>query len=164
MGLSLAMRAGRAFIGAILLGSLATSGAFAAGPTRVVEDLNDPVFDYYWSQDITKKCGFPVDVDIAGHISYLFFAGNGTQSVQELDLYALRWVFTNPATGTTIHTGDVGVDRTYVRGGSLYIAITGVSGYPAIGLVVIDLETGDVVLQAGKVNEIHHTICADLAA
>jgi hypothetical protein len=155
------MRTGRALLGAILLSVLATSGILAAGPTREVVDLNDPALDVDESAFATDFCGFPVDADVSGHIAYLFFPGGGAQSVQELDLYAVRFAYTNPATGTTVRTTDVGPDRFYVRKGSLFIAITGRSFN--IGVFVIDLETEEVVHQAGKANDFYDTLCAELA-
>ena len=161
MGLSLATRVGRALLSASLLGVLATAGVLAAGPTREVADLNDPVLDVDESAFATDLCGFQVDADVSGHIAYLIFDGGGTQSVQELNLYAVRFTYTNPATGVTVRTGDVGPDRFYVRKGSLYIAITGRSFN--IGVVVINLETGEVVHEAGKANTFYDTLCDNLA-
>jgi hypothetical protein len=158
---SIATRAGSALLGTVLLGVLATSGVFAAGPTREVVDLDDQALDVDESAFATNFCGFPVDADVSGHIGYLYFAGDGAQSVQELDLYAVRFAYTNPATGITVRTTDVGPDRFYVRKGSLFIAITGRSFN--IGVFVIDLETEEVVHQAGKANDFYDTLCAELA-
>jgi hypothetical protein len=161
MGLSFATRAGRALVGSILLGVLATSGVLAAGPTREVIDLNDPALDVDESAFATALCGFPVDADVSGHIEFLVYSAGGTQSVQELHLYAVRFAYTNPANGVTVRAADVGPDRFYVRKGSLFIAITGRSFN--IGVFVINLETDEVVHQAGKANDFYDTLCARLA-
>jgi hypothetical protein len=76
-------------------------------------------------------------------------------------LYAIRFTYTNPANGITVQATDVGPDRFYVKNGHLYIAITGRSFN--IGVVIIDLETGEVVHQAGKANDsFYDTLCDKL--
>lgn len=161
MRMSFAMRAGHAVLGVLLLFVLATSAALAAGPTQEVVDLNDPALDADESAFATDFCGFPVDADVSGHIGFLLFPGGGAQSVQELHLYAVRIAYTNPANGNTVRATDVGPDRIYVKNGRLYIAITGRSFN--IGVFIIDLETEDVVHQAGKANDFYDTLCARLA-
>jgi hypothetical protein len=161
MNASFVLRAGRALLGAVLVGLLATSAVLAAGPTREVADLNDPALDVDESAFATDFCGFPVDADVSGHIGFLYFPGEGAQSVQELHLYAVRIAYTNPATGITVQATDVGPDRFYVKKGHLYIAITGRSFN--IGVFIIDLETDEVVHQAGKANDFYDTLCAELA-
>jgi hypothetical protein len=124
---------------------------FAAGPTREVIDLNDPVVDAEESAFVSDLCGFPIEADVSGHIAITTFT-DGSRSVFELDHYAVRATYTNPETGETVNLRDMGPDRFFIKKGVAYVAVTGRSetGTGVVGTVVINLETGEIVRSAGR--------------
>ena len=147
---------------ALVLG--AAPAALAAGPTREVFDLDDPALDVEEAAFWTDVCGFAVGVDNSGHITALVFP-DGRRSMVRIDSYHIRATYTNLATGTSVRLRDIGPDRWYVRNGTLYVGVTGRSttGSGVIGLVVIDVATGDVVHQAGnEVGLFQDRLCAAL--
>jgi hypothetical protein len=134
---------------ALMLG--AAPAVLAAGPTHATDNLNDPQIDIEESAWATGWCGFAVDADIAGHRSSTEFSGDG-RSVVALYHYAIRVTYTNVETGAVIRLRDVGPDRFFVKDGRDYVAVTGraTTGSGVIGIVIIDLETGEIVHQAGN--------------
>ena len=139
--------------------------AMAAGPTHAVENLNDPQMDIYESAWASDLCGFAIDADVAGHRSATEFSGTG-RSVVALYHYAIRVTYTNVETGTTVRLRDVGPDRFFTKDGRNYVAVTGRSttGTGNIGIVIFDLETGEVVHQAGNdTGFFYDTFCAEMA-
>ena len=133
----------------VLLG--AAPAAFAGGPTREVVDLNDPQIDIDETAWATGWCGFPVVAQVSGRIQVKVFP-EGRRATQELDIYGIRVWYRNPANGKTAYLRDIGPDRFFVRDGHPYVAVTGRSsnGSGVIGVVVIDMVTGDVVHSAGN--------------
>ena len=123
----------------------------AARPEREVIDMNDPAIDVEETAFVTQACGFPIVADVSGHVMFTVFP-EGSRHVQELDHYAIRATYTNPATGETFRLRDIGPDRFFVKHGVAYVAITGRSetGSGNIGVVVINLETGELVHKAGN--------------
>jgi hypothetical protein len=134
---------------AALLG--AAPVALAAGPTHTVESLNDPQIDVDESAWASDWCGFAVVADVAGRIGSLEFSANG-RSVVGLNVYGIRVTYTNAETGATVKLRDIGPDRFFMKDGRAYVAVTGrsLTGTGVIGVVVLDLETGEVVHGAGN--------------
>ena len=150
----------------VLLVGLTAPTALAAPPQRTVIDLNDPALDADESAWWSNACQFPVVADNTGHVIVLSFPG-GPRSILELAVYGIRATYTNPATGTSVRLRDIGPDRLYIRDGRMYVGVTGRSttGTGVIGLVVIDLATGDIVHQAGNdVGLFQDSLCEALAA
>jgi hypothetical protein len=144
---------------------LATASTVLAGPpTRQIISLDDPAIDVDESAWATDLCGFPVEADVSGHIQELAYDGTG--HVLGLDVYAIRATYRNPDTGATFRYRDIGPDRLFVKDGRVYVAVTGrSSGSGVIGVVVIDIETGDVVHVAGnEVGDFYDGMCETLAA
>jgi hypothetical protein len=125
--------------------------ALAAGPERFVIDLDDPQVDAEEAEFWSGECGFEVAVDNRGHIMGAIFPA-GHRSVVELDHYLIRASYTNVETGTVVRLRDIGPDRFYLRAGRAYVAVTGrsLTGTGTIGQVVFDLETNEIVHQAGR--------------
>ena len=155
----------RARVLALIVAAVALLGvapaAMAAGPSHSVDTFNDPQVDIdesVWASDL---CGFAIDAQVAGHRSATEFAVSG-RSVVALYHYAIRITYTNVETGTTIRLRDVGPDRVFTKDGRDYLAVTGRSttGTGNIGIVIFDLETGEVVHQAGNdTGFFHDTFC-----
>lgn len=154
-------RLGFALIGASVMLAVLASNSLAAGPVRTVFDLNDPSADADESAFATAFCGFAVQADVSGRITVLVYPGGDRRSVTELNVYAARVVYTNLANGNAVRVEDTGPDRFFVKDGRAYIAITGRSFN--IGVVVIDLESGEIVHQAGQPNTDYDTLCSLLA-
>ena len=144
---------------------LAAAPAVMAGPPdREVTNLDDPTIDAEESAWASGFCGFEIVADVGGHIGTIVMDGTG--HVLELNLYAIRATYTNPETGATFRYRDIGPDRLYVKDGRAYVAVTGrSSGSGVIGVVVIDLETGEFVHVAGNdVGDFYDGMCETLAA
>ena len=149
---------------AILVGALVPA-ALAAGPERTLIDLDDPQIDVEESAFWSDECGFDVAANNRGFIRYTVFPA-GRRSVLEIDHYGIRATYTNVATGTSARLQDIGPDRFYVRDGRAYVAVTGRSttGTGTIGQVVFDLETNEIVHQAGRdVGLFQDALCDALA-
>jgi hypothetical protein len=133
------------------LGMVAAAPVAAARPEREVIDLNEPAVDVEESAFATEECGFDVVADVSGHIILTDFP-EGSRHVQELDHYAVRATYTNPETGQTFRLRDIGPDRFFVKDGVAYVAVTGRSetGTGNIGVVVFNLDTGEIVHEAGR--------------
>jgi hypothetical protein len=135
----------------LLFALVLPSSALAAPPTHETISLNDPALDAEESAWASDWCGFPVVGNVSGHIRIHIKSKTGP-GVVELAIYGIRIQYTNPANGATFKVRDIGPDRFFVKDGRLYVAVTGRSegGTGTIGQVVIDLETGEVVRQAGR--------------
>src|SRR6187402_2442118 len=132
---------------ALLLTLVPGALAGGQGPTREVLDLNDPQVDIDESAWASEQCGFEIDARVSGHWTFLVFP-DGRRTV-EIDSYHTLVTYTNVETGATLRLRDIGPDRFYIKDGVAYVGVTGRSttGSGVIGLVVINLDTGDVVLQ-----------------
>ncbi|TAL07883.1 MAG: hypothetical protein EPO00_08265 [Chloroflexota bacterium] len=142
--------------------AMLASTSLAAGPVRTVFDLNDPSADVDESAAASDFCGFQVQADISGRVTMVAWPGGDPRSVVQLNVYAVRIVYRNPATGRVARLEDTGPDRFFIKDGRAYIAITGRSFN--IGVVVIDLQTGEVVHEAGQPNTFFDTLCSILAS
>jgi hypothetical protein len=150
---------------ALLLGALAPA-ALAAGPERIVIDLDDPQLDADESAFWSAECGYAVSADNRGHITGLVFGG-GRRSILEIWVYNIRATYTNVETGTSATVYDDGPDRFFLRNGMAYVGVTGRSttGTGTIGVIVFDLATDEIVHQAGRdVGVFFNTLCDTLAA
>jgi hypothetical protein len=114
------------------------------------DNPNKLVFTFDETTNVTCSGGEVLSRNQKGWVQVLLFTGAGTKNV-ELDVFHQEITFTNTA-GETFAFLDVGPDRYYLnKQGELVIAITGRStGSGVIGHVVINLDTGEVELVAGK--------------
>ena len=137
----------------VSLGALlgAAPAVLAAGPSHVVDSLNDPQIDIDESAWASDWCGFAVDAQVSGRIAGLEFAVDG-RSVVALNIYGVRVTYTNVETGAVVRLRDIGPDRFFVKDGRAYVAVTGraSNGTGVFGVVIFDLETGELVHQAGN--------------
>lgn len=149
---------------AVLLCALGlTAAAGAARPEIFRVSFDDPAIEAEEVAFVSELCGFPVEVDLEGKVVIHVFDGGRTI---EVDNYNIRGLYTNPANGETWRLVDAGPDRVYVRDGQIFIGITGrsFSGSGVIGLVVIDMATGEVVFTAGNdVGFYVETLCPAIA-
>ena len=149
---------------AVLLG--AAPAVLGGGPTREVVSLADPALDAAESADLTARCGVPVSASNAGHIIYQSFP-EGRRSVMELDHYNIRATYTNLDTGASVRLRDIGPDRFYSRGDTLYVAVTGraTTSTGVIGQTVFNLALEDPIKTVGNdVGLFWDQICEALGA
>jgi hypothetical protein len=142
------------------------SAALGAAPTREFISLDDPAIDADETAFVTDLCGFPVDAEVSGHVIVTSFPRDGAPGVFALNVYGVRITYTNPETGKIVRLRDVGPDRFFVKGGIAYVAVTGRSetGSGIVGVVIIDLATGEVVHQSGNdIGVIYDRLCAALS-
>ena len=80
----------------------------------------------------------------------------------ELDVFHSVITFTNTA-GETFTLTDVGPDRAYFDGENLVVAVTGrIASEKFIGRLVFNNETGELVFEAGRNNDIDALACQAL--
>lgn len=149
----------------VFLALLLPSAALGGAPSREIISLDDPAIDVDETAFVSDLCGFPIDAAVSGHIIVTVFP-DSSPGVFQLNLYAIRVTYTNPANGKVLRLRDIGPDRFYVQHGIAYVAVTGrsESGSGNIGVVKIDLATGEVVHQAGhEIGVIYDRLCAALS-
>ena len=138
---------------ALMLLALAAP-ALAAKPEKLVISLDDPIAEENWSLMMTEQCGAPIEADFAGTLTVHILTNRHGVFKREIDKYWARDRFTNVETGASVVLKDVGPDMFFFRkDGALYMAIIGrsLTGSGVIGRTLINLDTGEVVRQSGKV-------------
>jgi hypothetical protein len=126
--------------GAVLSVGVAPS-ALAATPTIERFDI-DEVFD---DEFLTEECGVPVTIRAQGHITVRTFEGGGTGATE---LRTLNVAFTLMSGDNTYSVRDVGSDLLRVEpDGTAIIMFTGQIPFEFAGVLKIDLETGEAVLE-----------------
>lgn len=159
-----------------VFGALATCVlALAASAVAAKPDVTKIPID---ETNIINCGGYQLEESVQGTITIRSFSQDG-ELVREITAYSLVHTFTNPDTGESVRTPDVGID--FVRleeDGSFTVAIIGIVGritIPGEGLVVADLgrivlffespddEEPDVVFDAGKHVDLSAAICEALA-
>ena len=114
---------------------------------------------------MSELCGFPVIANYAGHIQFKTLDRTGPGTI-DLAVYGIRIDYRDPANGATYKSRDIGPDRVYVQDGVLFVAVTGRSegGAGVVGVVKIDLETGEIVHQSGnEIGFLYDHLCDDLS-
>jgi hypothetical protein len=149
----------------MLIAALA-SPTVAAKPTREVIDIGTPADEAEVGAILTELCGFPITASIESRVTVLVFTDRHGQFKREIDIYASMDTFLNGAGGSvTLH--DVGPDIFWLsRDGALLYAAVGrsLTGSGYIGRVVVNLDTGEELLVAGKnVGSLEDQVCEPLA-
>ncbi len=138
---------------AALVAMLATP-SLAAKPIREVISLDDPLAEAFWSAELTAACGAPIVADFEGTLTVHVLTDRNGDFKREIDKYWARDTFTNTDTGASTLLKDVGPDIVFIgRDGALYVAITGrsLTGSGVIGRTLVNLDTGEVVRESGRV-------------
>ena len=124
-----------------LVGVIAPGAAFGAQPTFERIDIDETFDDEF----LTDACGVPVTTTAQGHIIIRFFSGEGT-GVAELGTISLD--LTATAGTNTFHFRDVGADLIRIEpDGTAILSITGQVPFGFVGVLKIDLETGESILE-----------------
>jgi hypothetical protein len=149
----------------MLIASLASPTA-AAKPTREVIDIGTPADEAEVGAIFTELCGFPLTASIESRVTVFVFTDRHGEFKRELDIYASMDTLLNAAGGSvTLH--DIGPDVFWLsRDGELLYAAVGrsLTGSGYIGRVVVNLDTGEELLVAGKnVGSLEDQVCEPLA-
>ena len=125
----------------VLAGLLSPGVGLGAAPTfeRIVVD------DTFVDEELSAACGVEVTVHLEGEIITRTFSGEetGVTSVRTLNLAA-----TATADGNVFRLRDVGADVVRIEpDGTAVLLITGQVPFFFAGALIVDLETGDVILE-----------------
>ena len=156
----------RAWLAAMALLLLVAAPVQAARPEIEVVDVASAENEAETEAFLLVVCGFAIDFEGEGHvITQTFDRAHGQRVVTSMSHYRLSETFS--ANGTTIVVRvDAGPDIFFSDSGVDYLAITGrsITGSGVIGRTVYDLETGEVVSQAGnEVGDFLALLCTELA-
>jgi hypothetical protein len=129
-----------AVLGALLVVVLGATGAAAQAPEREVI----PVDDQFVDEDLSEQCGVEVTATITGQVIELTFPeGKVLQSVGAVNIQVV-WT----AGDNQVRTRDVGIDQIRVQpDGTAILSIVGQVPLDFTGVLKIDLDTGDAILE-----------------
>ena len=147
--------------------ALAATPSLAGKPSREVISLDDPQAEAFWSAELTAACGAPIVADFEGTVTSHGFTDRNGDFKRQIDKYWIRDTFTNTETGASVLLRDVGPDIVFFgNDGALYVAITGrsLTGSGVIGRTLLNLDTGEVIRESGRVvGSIADQVCPIIA-
>jgi hypothetical protein len=136
--------------GVLVVGAVVAPGASAAKPTTERFDIDETAADKF----LTKACGVPVTIHAQGHTIFRTFSGAGTGPAE---LLTISIALTASAGDNTFAFRDVGADLTRVEpDGTAILMIVGQIPFGFTGVLKIDLETGEAILEP------HHSLAERL--
>ena len=129
-------------VSALLVAGLAVPGvSLAAGP----EFERIPVDETFVDDFLSAECGVEVTTTAFGHIIVRTFSGEGAGVAQ---VRSINIGLTATAGGNTFRFRDVGIDQVRIEpDGTAVLTITGQVPFAFSGALMIDLETGDAILE-----------------
>jgi hypothetical protein len=135
-------RAGGWVVGVLLLTGLVWAGvATGAPPTTERIDVDETFADDL----LTAECGVPVTTTAQGHIIVRTFSGEGT-GVAQVNTISIG--LTATAGDRVFRFRDVGADVVQIKpDGSLVLLISGQVPFAFAGVLKIDPETEEVILE-----------------
>ena len=119
--------------------------AYSAKPETSKFDLSAISEDE--SEFASEVCGFPIEAVARGHIITTIFS-EGPNAHVAINRYNARVLYTNLVTGETYRLTDAGPD--IESDDTIALIGRSITGSGVIGRVVFDLETGDILFEAGK--------------
>jgi hypothetical protein len=135
---------------------LGATAAAAQAPVKEVIEVDDEFVD----EALSEECEVEVTVNITGRVTIFTFPDG--QILQNLTTLNLQVVFT--ASDNQIRTRDVGIDQTRVQpDGTVILSIVGQVPLGFTGVMKINLDTGEVILEPHHVVDIEE-VCAQLTA
>lgn len=143
----------------LALAAIVAPGAMAAKPTFERIDVDETAPDEF----LSEVCGVDVTVQARGHIITRTFAGDQTGVAE---LRTINIGLTATADGNTFRFRDVGADLIRVEpDGTAVLMIIGQVPFAFTGVLVIDLETGETILEPQhSLEERLEEACAALTA
>ena len=113
----------------------------AAQPIMERVDVDESFLDEF----LTKECGVEVTVHAEGHLIFRLFDGEGTGPAE---LRTINIALTATADGNTFVFRDVGADLVRIEpDGTAILMIIGQVPFEFTGVLKIDLETGEAILE-----------------
>jgi len=135
-------RAGGWLVSVIALVGLVWA-AVAAGAPPTIERID--IDESFPDEFLTEECGVPVIVTAQGHIIMRIFSGEGT-GVAQVNTISIG--LTATAGDRTFRFRDVGADVVQIKpDGTLVLLITGQVPFAFAGVLKIDPETEEVILE-----------------
>jgi hypothetical protein len=129
-------------MGVLVLAGLVWAGlAAGAPPTTERIDVDETFVD----EELSEACGVTVTVTLLGHVTIRTFSGEGTgvAQVNNISIGA-----TATAGDNTFRFRDVGADVVQIKpDGTLVLLITGQVPFAFAGVLKIDPETEEVILE-----------------
>ena len=125
----------------VAVGVIGPGVASAAAPTfeRIAVD------DTFVDEELSEACGVTITVTVRGQITLRTFQDDGSGLVE---LRTLNLAVTATADGRTFRLRDVGGDLTRIEpDGTALLYITGQVPFDFAGVVIIDLETDEAILE-----------------
>jgi hypothetical protein len=145
-----------AVLGALLVVVLGATAAAAQAPEKEVIQVEDEFVDVA----LSEECGVQVTVTQTGQVTIFTFPDG--RVLQQLTTLNLAVVFT--AGDNQIRVRDVGIDQVRVQpDGTVILSIVGQVPLGFTGVMKIDLETGEPILEPHHVVDIEE-FCARLTA
>ena len=124
-----------------LVGVIAPGAAFGAQPTFERISIDETFADDF----LSDECGVPVTTPLQGFVIFRTFPGEGT-GVAELATLSVG--LTATAGANTFHFRDVGADLIRIEpDGTAILSIIGQVPFDFAGVLKIDLETGEAILE-----------------
>jgi len=115
----------------------------AVGAPPTIERIN--VDESFADEFLTEECGVPVNVTAQGHVILRVFSGDGTGVAQ---VNTISIALTATAGDRTFRFRDVGADVVQIKpDGSLVLLISGQVPFAFAGVLKIDPDTEEVILE-----------------
>jgi hypothetical protein len=128
-----------ALLGALFAVVLGATGAAAQAPEKEVIPIDDTFDDQF----LTEACGVPVTTTATGRMTIFTFDG---VVLQELTTVSVSFVAS--AGDNQARFRDVGIDQVRVQpDGTVILSIVGQVPFDFTGVLKINPETGDVILE-----------------
>lgn len=157
------------FILSVLLSLTLITSARAAKPEMITIPVDET--------NVFGECdGFAVIEHVEGTVKISTHVDQEGNLVMELVRFSLRHTYSNSETGESLSTPDAGIDKVTVNDdGSGTVAVIGIVGrivvpgeglvFAHLGRIVFDLDTGEVLFEAGPHEDFANllpTLCAAL--
>jgi hypothetical protein len=129
-------------VSVLLLAGLVGPGV-ALGAAPVIERID--IEEEFADEFLSEVCGVAVTTTVSGHVIVRTFPGEGT-GVAELSTISIS--LTATAGDRTFRFRDVGADLIRIEpDGTAVLSITGQVPFAFAGVLKIDLETGEAILE-----------------
>jgi hypothetical protein len=145
-----------AVLGALLVVVLGATAAAAQAPEKEVIQVNDTFDDEF----LSEECGVPVTTTATGRVTLFTFPdGTVLQNMTTLNISLVATAGDNQA-----RFRDVGIDQVRVQpDGTVILSIVGQMPFEFTGVLKLNLETGEVILEPH--HEVDPTrVCEQLTA
>ena len=127
----------------LIVAAAVVAPSASTGPPTIerVFDIDDTFPDEF----LTDACGVPVTTNAQGHVIVRTFSGDKTGPAE---VFTLNIALTATAGDNTYSARDVGLNLTRVEpDGTAVLSIVGQVPFGFTGVLKIDLETGDAILE-----------------